>query len=231
LFYIAIEGVDGAGTTTHSRLLQERLSQLGYCVHIIEEPSKGPVGAVIRHALSQGPFRQDLMTLLFAADRLYQWYNHVEKIEKDCVLVADRSFISSLVYQSLDLFPGSVDVDWIYTVNKHIPKPDLVIYLDVEPEVAFARLVKRGKLRDIPEELANLRALAARYRTVLKMLSGLTTIVLVKGSSNGIDRPLGLVAREVLLAVLASLRYRELARSTQRRVSSRSRDDGDKQWA
>ena len=49
--FIAIEGLDGSGGTTQSRLLKEWLEQNGQNVHLTREPSEGPVGKFIKSAL------------------------------------------------------------------------------------------------------------------------------------------------------------------------------------
>ena len=43
--FVVLEGLDGAGPTTQSRLLGERLRAEGRRVHVTAEPSGGPVGA------------------------------------------------------------------------------------------------------------------------------------------------------------------------------------------
>ena len=82
--FIALEGIDGAGTTTQLERLAGRLRERGLPVHRTREPSDGPIGTMIRQVLSgrivvnglQGPRPPSwtTMALLFAADRT----DHVE---------------------------------------------------------------------------------------------------------------------------------------------------------
>ena len=69
---IAVEGADGAGTTTQCRRLESWLTAAGRVVHLTREPSTGPVGVVIRELLggAHAPFDPSALALLFAADRL-----------------------------------------------------------------------------------------------------------------------------------------------------------------
>src|SRR5688500_15875611 len=75
--FIVLEGLDGAGTTTQLGRLAEALRARGQRVHTTCEPSTGPIGALIRQALTgrlglpggRGPLDDATLALLFAADR------------------------------------------------------------------------------------------------------------------------------------------------------------------
>ena len=51
--FIVLEGVDGAGTTTHTKLLTTALGKRGLPVRATREPSDGPLGALIRQVLTR----------------------------------------------------------------------------------------------------------------------------------------------------------------------------------
>jgi dTMP kinase len=210
-FYIAVEGIDGAGTTTHARLLAQRLSDLGYCARFIEEPSKGPIGGLIRHLLQHGPFHQHVMTLLFAADRLLQYETTMKPLlNRGCIIVSDRSWISSLAYQSCDCFPYNVPYDWIYEVNKYFPRPHILVYIDIDPLLAFKRLIARGRAIEQPERLTVLYELRRSYHKVLEKLKRVLPIVIhVQASPSGIERSVDSVSREITCKTLAALKYLE----------------------
>src|SRR5688572_30541516 len=69
---IAIEGIDGAGTTTQARRLVEWLEASGRPAHLTREPSTGPIGELLRRMLGGAfaPVDAGAVALLFAADRL-----------------------------------------------------------------------------------------------------------------------------------------------------------------
>lgn len=208
--YVVLEGIDGAGTTTHSRLLAEGLQALGYCACLLGEPSRGEIGGLIRRALAGGPFSQRLLALLFAADRLEQAGRVRECLSEGCVAVGDRSWVSSLAYQSYDGFPDPAPLDWVYTLNRYAPRPDVLVFLDVDPLVAYRRIVKRAG-RELPERLSHLQGLARQYERVIEILAGLVPVIVrVKGTVKGYERPIDSVSRDVLTAVLAALNYRGL---------------------
>ena len=50
-FLIAFEGIDGSGTSTHSRLLHEFLVETGFSVILTREPTKGVVDRLLKDAL------------------------------------------------------------------------------------------------------------------------------------------------------------------------------------
>lgn len=208
--YIVLEGIDGAGTTTHAEILSSSLSRLGYCTRVFEEPSKGRIGHTIREYLSKGPFDQRVLALLFAADRLELARSIESAIDEGCIAIGDRSWVSSIVYQSYEGFPSSAPLEWLYTINKYAPRPDAVIYIDVDPVIAFRRISLRSKHRDLPETLSALRGLAAQYRRILPLLARIIPLVVtVKGSEGLIERSIEAVSREILVAVLVLLRLRE----------------------
>jgi len=140
-FFIVLEGVDGCGKSTQGRLLAERLRGMGYEVVETHEPSDGPIGRLLRERSERGlRFPPSVEALLYAADRLH----HVEEVVKPalragCIVVSERYLHSSIAYQGA----GGVDVDWIRMLNRCALRPDLVVFLDVEPETALERLRDR----------------------------------------------------------------------------------------
>ncbi len=140
-FFIVLEGIDGSGKSTHRRLLAERLREQGYEVVETREPSDGPIGRLLRERSEQGfRFSPSVEALLYAADRLH----HVEEVIKPAlragrIVVSERYLHSSIAYQGA----GGVNVDWIRTLNHYTLEPDLVVFLDIEPETALERLKGR----------------------------------------------------------------------------------------
>src|SRR5688572_15881873 len=110
--FIVLEGVDGAGTTTHTKILTETLRKRGLPVHPTREPSDGPIGVLLRQMLTgrvvvpglHGPRPPSwtTMALLFAADRV----DHVEaeilpNLMDGVSVISDRYVHSSVAYQSI----------------------------------------------------------------------------------------------------------------------------------
>jgi dTMP kinase len=177
--FIVLEGIDGAGTTTHVARLADRLRGLKLPVRTTREPSDGPIGALVRQVLTgrvivpggRAP-NWATMALLFAADRV----DHVEAeiepwVNEGGIMVSDRYDASSLAYQSVSSGRGGTDaVEWIRTLNRDCRRPDLTIVLDVNFEEAARRRDKRGEAAQLYEQNEVQRALAVFYRDLAKHL-------------------------------------------------------------
>jgi dTMP kinase len=170
---IVLEGIDGAGTTTQSRRLVERLRSHGRTAHWTREPSNGPIGRLIRemltghHALPTGPISQSTFGLLFAADRLDHCQREVEpQLAAGATVVSDRWYHSSLAYQGT-----GADRDWILTLNARARRPDLTIFLQVRPEVAAQRRIAAGRVQELFEDLQMQHEVDTGYRATFAELT------------------------------------------------------------
>ena len=173
---VVLEGLDGAGTTTQSHLLCERLRREGRKVHVTAEPSSGPIGALIRQILKgrigggeggKGPFSGWSLALLFAADRQDHFDTEIApKLTDGIDVVCDRFTMSSLAYQGAQLG----DVRWIQEINREAADPEVVIFLRVRPEVALRRRHAASVDRDIFEVDAFQRRVARSYEEAIRRL-------------------------------------------------------------
>jgi len=141
---IAVEGIDGAGTTTLTRNLSEALKKRNILNVSGCEPTDGPIGRIIRKALSgKEPVEPETLALLFAADRrehLYSPRGIKQNLDSGEIYITDRYFFSSLAYQSLDS-----DWDWVNSLNGDYPLPGYLIYLGIPVEEAQKRLSTRDE--------------------------------------------------------------------------------------
>ncbi len=174
--FIVLEGVDGAGTTTHTRLLTEALAARGLPVRSTREPSDGPIGVLIRQILTgrvvvpgihgSRPPSWTTMALLFAADRV----DHIEaeivpNMMDGVTIISDRYDYSSVAYQSISSGEDEV-VTWVKTLNEHARRPDLTIVLDIPPEVAERRRIERRRGRELYDDEEMQKKLATFYDTI-----------------------------------------------------------------
>lgn len=163
--FIVLEGTDGSGTTTQCELLVQALGRRGFRAMATREPTRGPVGQLLRAALEKRLSRGAgettqldwrAMALLFAADRVDHVVEEIEPaLNGGFWVVSDRYDLSSLIYQSLTAPPGSSALPWLRELNVKARRPDLVVVLDVDASDAERRRLSRGA----PEELFERREL------------------------------------------------------------------------
>lgn len=210
--FIVFEGLDGSGQTTQAHLLTkwftEKRHQLAYYT---KEPSDGPVGALLKLILSKrlfcvangngAPRRFDetTMALCFAADRADHLNNEVVPKLKDGVhVIADRYYLSSLAYQSVD-----ADTRWIKEINKNIIRPDLTIFLDVPPMICVKRMMTQRWHVELYEDQDTLEKVRKNFLSAIdKSKSEGERIEVIKGSHPPKD-----VHRAVVQAVKNFFRF------------------------
>ena len=157
--FICVEGLDGCGKTTQTKLLVERHEKKGYDAIYTAEPSRGQIGKFIKKYCLHGETRGSSIVeaLLFAADR----FEHTEKevipaLNEGKLVVSDRYVYSSLAYQGA----AGLDLKWIEKINEHAIRPDLAVFIDVEPETVIQRLKPR---KSIMENLGTQRKVRKVY--------------------------------------------------------------------
>jgi dTMP kinase len=165
--FIVLEGTDGSGTTTQAGLLERALVERGIDCAQTREPSRGPVGQLLRAALEKRLSRDDAfhgfdwatLALLFAADRMDHVRSEVEpSLQRGQWIISDRYTLSSLIYQSVTAPDPELAFPWVTELNRNARRPDLIVVLDVPKEVAEQRRAARGG----PEELFDRRELQAK---------------------------------------------------------------------
>jgi dTMP kinase len=165
---IAVEGIDGSGKTTIARYIKEILETKGLKCVLLKEPGDSTYGKKIRESKLRLEKEEELK--LFILDRIEDVNKNIlPALKEGKVVIMDRYYLSNIAYQSV----RGIDAEKIRKMNEKIaPKPDLVILLDVDPEVGLERVKKRGKLTPFeePEYLKKVREAFVRNadsRTVI----------------------------------------------------------------
>lgn len=185
---IAIEGIDGAGKTTIVKFLEDELKKRGYNVVTFKEPTESEWGRKIRQAFKDRSLKPEKELELFLKDR--EWnvkHNILPALKAGKIVIMDRYYCSTIAYQGA----RGIDPESIRKLNEKFPKPDLVIILDIKPETAIRRIMRRG---DKPNKFEDLEYLK-RVREIF--LSLRNNVVVVNA-----ERPIEEVKREVLDIVL-----------------------------
>jgi len=192
--FIVIEGLDGSGKTTQAKTLTAKLCRTHNAIYTAE-PSKGKIGMFIRNRVLYGEKRPPtaIEALLFAADRIEHVQNEVlPALAEGRVVICDRYVYSSLAYQG----SAGLNLDWIETINQHALKPDLALFIDVDPEAVQARLKSR---KSVMENLETQRKVREIYQKFIEK----GKLIRVNG-----DKPKNMVADEILSAVTSFLKSR-----------------------
>jgi dTMP kinase len=155
---IFIEGGDGAGKDTQIEKLKELLKD--HSVVFAREPGGTNIGKTLREMLlhnSHGPVSLPAEIFLFLADRAQHFEEVVQPaLAEGKIVISNRSWVSFLAYQIY----GRNLPDWKELVETAISKiykdtqADLVIVLDVDPEVGRSRQKMMGKIPDTMENMS-----------------------------------------------------------------------------
>jgi len=135
---VNLEGIDGCGKSTQSKLLREKLEGEGEKVIILKEPTKRPHGQKLWDVLhGKRKASNEEILELFVLDRK----QHVEEkiqpsLDNGAVVLMDRYYYSSMAYQ----VAGGIDVEEIREKHIFAPKPDVVLIFDLPVSVALERV-------------------------------------------------------------------------------------------
>ena len=143
-FFIAIEGGEGAGKSTHSKRLAQYLESIGHEVVLTREPGGTPTAEKIRNILLDPEIvdMPDLTeALLFAASRADHAANLIRPaLERGATVICDRYFDSSVAYQGYSRGLGAEKIRDLSLWATDNLIPDFTIYLDVPAEAAQQRM-------------------------------------------------------------------------------------------
>ncbi len=153
--FVAFEGGEGAGKSTQIALLQDWLAADGHEVVVTREPGATPLGTHVRALLldPEGIVAPRAEAMLYAADRAQHVATVIRPgLERGAVVVTDRYVDSSLAYQGAGRELELDDVKRLSVWATGGLRPDLVVLLDVDPEVGLSRAGGRASADRIEAE-------------------------------------------------------------------------------
>ena len=135
---VNLEGIDGCGKSTQSKLLLEKLEGEGEKVIILKEPTKRPHGQKLWDMLhGKRKATNEEILELFVLDRKQHVEEKIQPALNDGnVVLMDRYYYSSMAYQ----VAGGIDVEDIREKHAFAPKPDIVLIFDLPVSVALERV-------------------------------------------------------------------------------------------
>lgn len=201
---IVLEGTDGAGKTTQTQRMAQRLEREGITFRKVDFPRYGspfaaPVERYLRGDLGKNPGAVNAYaaSTFYAVDR-YASYKQGwgADYEAGTLILSGRYTTSNAVHQAPKLpeEERQIYLDWLFDLEYNrlgLPKPDLVIYLDLPAEISAQLLQKRQTdthtQADIHEQDgAYLRACRENAQEIVKKLGWRR----VDCSKDGVIRPL-----------------------------------------
>ncbi len=147
--FITLEGIDGAGKSSHVGWLAERLRRPGREVIVTREPGGTPVGEKLRDLLLHQPMDVGTETLLVFAAR----EEHLARVirpalERGAWVVCDRFTDATFAYQGggrgFPLAKLEVLEQWV----QEGLQPDLTLFFDVPVSIGQARLKAAQAVHD-----------------------------------------------------------------------------------
>lgn len=201
--FIVFEGIDGSGKSTQIQIVSKRLQDMNLKVYTTFEPTDGPIGSLIRQMLS-GKMKTDQRTLasLFAADRMDHLVNEEngirKKVDEGALVVCDRYYFSSYAYHA-----QYMDMEWVIhanSLNAEILKPDLTVFIDVEPEKCLERITNNRSDFEMYEKIDIMKNVRKNYLKAFEHFKNHEKIAIIDGN-NSMDRVSDSIFHEVMKTI------------------------------
>lgn len=156
--FIVIEGLEGAGKSTAVNVIKSFLADRGIeDVVMCREPGGTKLGETIRDLVKNSSINEKIDSrtelLLMYASRIQLVENVIKPaLASGMSVICDRFYYSTYAYQgggreiSLDI------IDSIHSASLGDFKPDLTIYMDLDPKIGLQRAAVRGELDRFEQE-------------------------------------------------------------------------------
>ena len=151
--FITLEGVDGAGKTSHIEFIKEYLTNLKLNFIMTREPGGTELGEKLREILLHDEMTPKTETILMFAAR----NEHIEKVIRPgltsgAIVISDRFTDASYAYQSGGKGVEDEEIDVLKDLVQKNLQPDLTFLFDLPVEVSIKRLKKTRKLDKFEKE-------------------------------------------------------------------------------
>ncbi len=146
-FFISIEGFDGTGKSTQSKLLKEGLDKENKDSIIVREPGSTNFSEKIRNIIKENTEIETMTELLLFQTSRSELVSKVIKpnLKKGRIVITDRYTDSSIAYQG---YGGGLDIELIKNLNKISTAgltPNLTFLLDMNVKDSLNRAMKRNR--------------------------------------------------------------------------------------
>ena len=164
---IVVEGTDKAGKGTQSKLLINALKLSGRICTIMDFPDyTTPIGQEIRAFLDgRRNYAMEVKHMLLSANRWEKKDEIESMLKKDTIIIMNRYYQSNIVYGvSHDL-----SLKWLLNLDKGLPKEDVVIVLEVNPNTSYQRVPGDRDIFEMDQKL--LMKVHKNYRKLAKQFN------------------------------------------------------------
>lgn len=165
--FIVIEGIDGSGKTSLSNNLVNKLNELGKSSTRFSEPTSFESGKYIRKFLKGDILlskKEQIDAFIF--DREISVLKNIKPaLQDNKIVVLDRYYYSTAAYQASEDFSPEEILN--LNLEKKFPKPDLLFYINIQPELAYKRISSRNDQKEIFESIDELTKINSNFHTVL----------------------------------------------------------------
>jgi len=156
--YIVIEGLEGAGKTTAIKTVLETLAKVGITeIDFTREPGGTPIAEklrqLIKHGIAEEKVTDKAELLMLYAARIQLIENVIKPaLAKGRWVIGDRHDLSSQAYQGGGRGFSAELMQVLRNTILDDFRPDLTLYLDIEPTLGLQRAGDRGELDRIEKE-------------------------------------------------------------------------------
>lgn len=142
--FISVEGIDGAGKSTHVSFIGEYLESTGKTVIITREPGGTELGESLRNLLlnSDNMHRNTELLLMFAARQELITKVLLPNLQQGVCVISDRFVDASFAYQGAGRALGADKVRQLMNCLEPVVVPNLTLLFDAPLAVALARMNK-----------------------------------------------------------------------------------------
>ncbi len=141
--FVSLEGIDGAGKSTHLNAIAEWIRERGQAVLVTREPGGTPLGESLRQLLLHQSMHPDTEALImFAARREHVMQVIAPALQQGTWVVSDRFTDASFAYQGGGRGVDVVHLNYLAAWVEGGIRPDMTLLFDLEPEEAHRRVLR-----------------------------------------------------------------------------------------
>ena len=141
---IVLEGIDKAGKGTQCKILENDIKKAGFNCKILDFPDYStPIGKEIRLFLDgRRSFSREVQHMLLSVNRWEKKEEIEQLLQSETIIIMDRYYQSNIVYG----LSNGLDLNWLINLDKGLPKENIVIILEIDPQTSYKRVTHNRDL-------------------------------------------------------------------------------------